>query len=137
MEYSKVFIIIYSLFVSITASFAQVNDNRTIKSKYTYIEEKAIKDSTFWFPKNSSMNQICVINDAESAAIVAYAYVANLYGKNIAKMEQPYHITAVNDSLWMVSGTSKLRKKRKRWKGNFYIIINKYDGRLISCIHDK
>lgn len=137
MEYSKVFSVICSLFISITVSFAQINGNRTIKNKCTYIEEHAINDSTFWFPKNLSMNQLSVIKDAESATIVAYVYVANLYGKEIAQREQPYHVTAVNDSLWMISGTSKLRKKRKRRKGNFYIIINKDNGRIISCLHDK
>ena len=101
------------------------------------IGDPMINEKDFWFPENSSINKVKVVKDAESATMIAYVYVANLYGKKIARLEQPYNVSAVNDSLWMVTGTSKPRNKYKQWKGNFYMVIDKATGKIISFMHDK
>lgn len=137
MDKSKLLVIICCLCICIDVTFAQKAKKRTVKNSCSFVEKKAINDKDFWFPENPSMNQICIVNNAESATMIAYIYVVNLYGKRIAEMEQPYYVSAVNDSLWMVSGTSKPRNKHKHWKGNFYLLIDKKTGKIVSCMHDK
>lgn len=137
MDKSKLCVIICCLCICIDIAFAQNTKKRTVNNKCSFVEKEAINDKDFWFPGNPSMNQICIVNNAESAAMIAFVYVANLYGKKIAKMEQPYYVSAVNDSLWMVSGTSKPYNKYKQWKGNFYLLIDKKTGKILSFMHDK
>lgn len=137
MDKSKLCVIICCLCINIYTAFAQNAKKRTVINRCSYVEKNAINDKDFWFPGNPSMNQISVVNDAESATMIAYVYAANLYGKKIAKMEQPYYVSLVNDSLWMVSGTSKPRNKYKQWKGNFYLVIDKATGKIVSFMHDK
>jgi hypothetical protein len=64
-------------------------------------------------------------------------YASRLYGEKIAKIEQPYNIRLINDSIWYVWGTSRPRSKYKKWKGNFYIAINKNTGALMAYMHEK
>lgn len=137
MDKNKLCIILCCLCISMSTALAQKTKKRSVNNKCTFVEKDAVNDRDFWFPENPSMNQIDVVNDAESAAMIAYVYVANIYGKKIARIEQPYYVSAVNDSLWMVSGTSKTRSKYKQCKGNFYLIINKSTGKIVSCMHDK
>lgn len=137
MDKSKCYIIMCCLCICTTTLLAQNAKKKTVINKCSFIEKEAINDKDFWFPDNSSTNQICVVKDAESATMIAYVYVVNLYGKKIAKIEQPYNVSSVNDSLWMVSGTSKPRKKYKQWKGNFYMVIDKTTGKIVSFMHDK
>lgn len=127
----------YCLCICTTTLLAQNAKKKTVVNKCSFIEKKAINDNDFWFPDNSSTNQIRVVKDAESATMIAYVYVVNLYGKKIAKIEQPYNVSSVNDNLWLVSGTSKPRNKYKQWKGNFYMVIDKTTGKIVSFTHDK
>lgn len=137
MDKSKFYIIMYCLCICTTTLLAQNAKKKTVVNKCSFIEKKAINDNDFWFPDNSSTNQIRVVKDAESATMIAYVYVVNLYGKKIAKLEQPYNVSSVNDNLWLVSGTSKPRNKYKQWKGNFYMVIDKTTGKIVSFTHDK
>lgn len=137
MDKSKFYIIMYCLCICTTTLLAQNAKKKTVVNKCSFIEKKAINDNDFWFPDNSSTNQIRVVKDAESATMIAYVYVVNLYGKKIAKIEQPYNVSSVNDNLWLVSGTSKPRNKYKQWKGNFYMVIDKTTGKIVSFTHDK
>lgn len=137
MDKSKFYIIMYCLCICTTTLLAQNAKKKTVANKCSFIEKKAINDNDFWFPDNSSTNQIRVVKDAESATMIAYVYVVNLYGKKIAKIEQPYNVSSVNDNLWLVSGTSKPRNKYKQWKGNFYMVIDKTTGKIVSFTHDK
>jgi hypothetical protein len=132
----KVYIIACCLCICTNTTFAQTKV-RTVSNRCSFVEEETIKDKDFWFPENQSMSLLSVVNDTKSAALLTYVYVSNLFGEKIAKIEQPYHISIVNDSLWMVSGTSRPRNKKKQWKGNFYLLINKFNGKIISCMHDK
>lgn len=125
------------LCICTTTLLAQNAKKKTVINRCSFIEKKAIHDQDFWFPENSSMNQVVMVKDAESATMLAYVYVANLYGKKVAKIEQPYNVSEVNDSLWMVSGTSRPRNKYKQWKGNFYMVIDKATGKIVSFMHDK
>ncbi len=137
MDESKLCVTLCCLCLCIGTAFAQKTKKKTVTNSCSFVEKEAINDKDFWFPPKPSMNQICIVNNAESATMIAYIYVANLYGKKIAKMEQPYYVSAVNDSLWMVSGTSKPRNKHKQWKGNFYLLIDKKSGKIVSFMHEK
>lgn len=68
--------------------------------------------------------------------MLAYVYAQNLFGEDIAKLEQPYHVSLVNDSIWCVSGSSK-KISKKRWKGNFVMAIDKKSGSLLAYMHEK
>ena len=77
-----------------------------------------------------------LVKSPESAAMLAYIYVQNLYGEDVAKGEQPYQIQLVNDSIWCISGNSQ-KYRKKKWKGNFVIAIDKKTGKLIAYMHEK
>ncbi len=137
MDKCRFCIILCCLCICTTTLLAQKAKKKKVINRCSFIEKNPICNQEFWFPQNSSTTQESVIKDAKSAAMIAYVYVANLYGVKIAKIEQPYSIYIVNDSLWMVSGTSKPRNKYKQWKGNFYLVIDKKTGRIVSFMHDK
>ena len=57
-------------------------------------------------------------------------HVIILRKKKIAKIEQPYSVSLLNDSLWMVSGASKPQNKHKQWKGD----LEQVDDILVAGI---
>lgn len=97
MDKSKLCVTLCCLCLCIGTAFAQKTKKKTVTNSCSFVEKEAINDKDFWFPPKPSMNQICIVNNAESATMIAYIYVANLYGKKIAKMEQPYYVSAVNE----------------------------------------
>lgn len=137
MDWNKVYVLLCCMCISATLTLAQNAKKKTVVNKCSFIEKMAINDKDFWFPENSSTNQVVIVKDAESATMIAYVYVTNLYGKKIAKMEQPYSVSLLNDSLWMVSGASKPQNKNKQWKGSFSLIIDKFSGKIVSFMHEK
>ena len=137
MDWNKVYVLLCCMCISATLTLAQNAKKKTVVNKCSFIEKKAINDKDFWFPENSSTNQVVIVKDAESATMIAYVYVTNLYGKKIAKIEQPYSVSLLNDSLWMVSGASKPQNKYKQWKGSFSLRIDRFSGKIVSFMHEK
>ena len=134
----KQYIILCLTCLSITFALAQKSKQCTVvKNRCSFVEKEAINDKDFWLLKYPPKSKISIVNDPESATTIAFVYVANLYGKKIAKIEQPYSVSLLNDSLWMVSGTSKPQNKYKQWKGSFFLIIDKFSGRIVSFMHEK
>lgn len=109
--------------------FAQ---KHTINYKCSFLVKDSIRKSMT--PPIHSQKP--VVKDSKSAAMVAYVYVSNIYGEKIAKKELPYKVSALNDSLWQISGTFP-RKKRIQWRGTFYMIIDKNTGKIVSYWHEK
>ena len=132
----KQYIILCLTCLSTTFALAQ-KQSTVVKNRCSFVEKEAINDKDFWLLKYPPKSPISIVNDSESATAIAYVYVANLYGKKIAKIEQPYSVSLLNDSLWMVSGASKPQNKHKQWKGSFSLIIDKFSGRIVSFMHEK
>lgn len=137
MDKNKLYIILCCMCICTSATFAQKTKKRTVTNKCSFVEKEAINNKNFWYPNSLPVGHTNVVNTPESATMIAYVYVANLYGEKIAKLEQPYCVSAVNDSLWWVLGTSKPRNKYKQWKGSFSLIIDKKTGMIVSFMHEK
>lgn len=101
---------------------------------YTCAEDIFAKE--FWLTKCCSEKKDNLVMSPESVAMLAYVYVKNLYGEEVAKGEQPYQIQLVNDSIWCISGNPQ-KYKKKKWKGNFVIAIDKKSGALLAFMHEK
>lgn len=136
MDWNKVYVLLCCMCISATLTLAQKPKQKTVINRCSFIEKEAINDKQFWFQKIPPKGQV-VVNDPESATMIAYVYVTNLYGKKIAKIEQPYSVSLLNDSLWMVSGASKPQNKYKQWKGSFSLIIDRFSGKIVSFMHEK
>ena len=78
-----------------------------------------------------------MVPTSEIAARIAYVYVSSLYGEKIAKIEQPYHITLVDDSIWSIVGENQPRSKYKKWKGSFFLAIDRKTGKILKYMHEK
>lgn len=130
-----IFVMIVMFFLS-NISQAQRNVKRKSKCTCAYYENPKITESDFWMLKFQNTIKAHTVKDAESAAMVAFIYATNIYGKAIAKMEQPYSVSNVNDSLWAVSGTNGKRNKKKPWRGTFSFLIDS-SGRLLFYMHEK
>lgn len=72
MDKNKLCIILCCLCISMSTALAQKTKKRSVNNKCTFVEKDAVNDRDFWFPENPSMNQIDVVNDAESAAMIVY-----------------------------------------------------------------
>ena len=108
------------------------------KVQYTckYIRKEDFKETNYFFTDYCHRTSDNIVNSPESAAMLAYIYVQNLFGKDVAKGEQPYEVSLVNDSIWHVCGNSRYYKKKK-WKGSFIIAIDKRTGSLLANMHEK
>ena len=138
MERNKLYIILCFICLNTTWAFAQrPKQEITVKNRCSYVVKKAINDKEFWVLKNPPKSKINIVNDHESATMIAYIYVSNIYGKEIAKIEQPYSVSVLNDSLWLVTGTPRPQNQYKKWKGSFSLIIDKFTGKLVSFMHEK
>ena len=102
-----------------------------------YVRTEDFSQNDFWLTKLCSKpKEDVIVNSPESAAMLAYVYAKKIYGEHIAKGEQPYKISLVNDSIWCVSGSSKYYKNKK-WRGNFIMVIDKNSGSLLAYMHEK
>lgn len=132
----RIGILIFLVFIMISVYAGKpVTKNKVSYScTYTRAEDYSVKE--FWLTNCCSGTSENIVRDQESAAMLAYIYVKNLYGDDVAQKEQPYKIGLVNDSIWCINGTSREYKKKK-WKGNFIIAIDKKTGKLLAYMHEK
>ncbi len=135
MAKNKMIVLLFSMYVCSSMLFAQNHKRSATAQKVNYVEKDSMQNSAWAEPYIPP--GICVVKDAKSAAIVASVYVANIYGRKISKIEQPYSVSALNDSLWIVRGAPKRRSKHKPWRGIFIIVVEKKTGKIISCMHEK
>jgi len=71
------------------------------------------------------------VSKAKSALIIAKIYLIEKYGESHIKKNEPYHVVLVDDKYWQVFGTLPVGYLG----GVPEILISKYDGRVIYCIH--
>ena len=102
----------------------------------SYTRAEDVSAQEFWLTKCCSEKKNNLLKSLGSVAMLAYVYVKNLYGEEVAKGEQPYQIQLVNDSIWCISGNPQ-KYKKKKWKGNFVIAIDKKSGELLAFMHEK
>jgi hypothetical protein len=103
--------------------------------EHSYLSEKSIKEqakhlmnnpNSSYFPKDG------FVSNKEIAIKIAEPVLFNIYGeKNILK-QKPYQVHLI-DSVWVINGTIP----EDMVGGNFWILINKRDGKILRVIHDK
>lgn len=137
MDKNRIIVVVLCVCLNIISLFGQKVKSKVVKNKCVYVESAAFNNSHYYLLEHQHNSEKYVVRESSDAASVAFVYVSNLYGKKLAKIEQPYDISILNDSLWLVSGSSKPVSKYKQWKGSFTIIINRKTGGLVSFMHEK
>lgn len=132
----KIFILFLSLLILQTLYAGNPIKENKVQYSCEYTRAEDFSQEDFWLTKLCVITKKSIVNTPESAAMLTYVYVLDLYGEDIAKGEQPYQISLVNDSIWCINGSSKHYKKKK-WKGNFIIAIDKKTGSLLAHMHEK
>ena len=114
--------------------------SNTANIKFEELEEVA--DTAYYTGKDVSISHVFlsptqfeegVIPDAETAAKVAYLYVAAVYGESHSVHEQPYQIRLINKQIWTIEGYLS----PNALGGTFYICIEKYTGKIWAMSHGK
>lgn len=136
MKMKRLFVLFCFLFLLITLYAGKPVRKDKILYSCSYMRMDDFTEKEFWLTKCCPRVSGEIVKSTESAAMLAYVYAQNLFGEDIAKLEQPYHVSLVNDSIWCVSGSSK-KISKKRWKGNFVMAIDKKSGSLLAYMHEK
>lgn len=132
----RIIVFICFVFYLVTLYAGKPISKNKIKYSCSYTRKDDFSDNNFWLTNCCSIAGGNIVKTPESAVMLAYVYAQNLYGEDIAKMEQPYNVRLVNDSIWCISGSSKVARKNG-WKGSFTMAINKNTGALLAYMHEK
>lgn len=81
---------VFALTVMAVAACGSYKKSVQYSCDYVRVEDFSEKD--FWLTSASRERDEAIVNSPESAAMLAYVYVLNLYGEAAAKGEQPYRI---------------------------------------------
>lgn len=138
----KLFVLVLIMMcVSASYSKSPIKKKRA-KSNCTYIYKDANETlSSFvhdWLKLTYCQpNLDSIVKTPKQAIQMAYVYVSSIYGEEIAKKEQPYSVSLINDSLWYIDGTPTHWGQNKEWRGGFSVIINRKNGAILRCMHGK
>ncbi|HRE77864.1 MAG TPA: YbbC/YhhH family protein [Flavobacterium sp.] len=72
-----------------------------------------------------------ILKDSTTAVQVAEAILFNKYGKKQIKKQKPYTIFFVQNSYWVIEGSSPKDKKG----GVFFIILNAQNAKVLKLKH--
>lgn len=132
----KLFVLSISIFLLFILYAGKPVTKYKIQYSCSYTRTTDLTEENFWLTKLCDSTNRNIVKSAESAVMLAYVYVLNLYGEGVARGEQPYRVNLVNDSIWCISGNPQ-KYKNKKWKGSFIIAIDKNTGRLLAYMHEK
>ena len=138
MDCNKTCKILCIISIIATTVFAQKPKYKStrVKTKCSYVIEQNRYDDAPILKWEFDHDQD-IVSDAKSAATLAYVYAVNLYGEKMAKNEQPYTVNSLNDSIWEVLSAQIKPVKHAKWKGGFYMLIEKKTGKLRCYMHEK
>ncbi len=129
MEKSKYFIILCCICCFAFTAFAKKTKGKIAKTEISYVEEKP-KDLGRPIRVLDEKYKLTIIEDAKSAATVAFVYASSFLGKKHAEQDQPYSVQLLNDSIWVVKGAN-------HGMGHFIMNINKFTGQQTNYMHGK